>query len=145
MYINRLQEILEKDNIAIASLCKYVGIDRSTLGKYINGYLTIPLKHLEAICKYFDISLDYVFGLTSLRKYSNYKNNRDTNLLGLRLKELRKNNKLTQEKLAEKLNCTHSIISEYENNKRLISTSHLYMICRKYNISADYLLGKTNS
>lgn len=145
MYINRLQEILEKDNITIASLCKFVGIDRSTLGKYIKGYLTIPLKHLNAICKYFDISLDYVFGLTSLKKYPNYKYEIDTNLLGLRLKEFRKSKKLTQEKLADELKCTHSIISEYENNKRLISTSHLYTICRKYKISADYLLGKINS
>ncbi len=27
----------------------------------------------------------------------------------------------------------------------MISTSYLYAICFKYNISADYLLGRTNS
>lgn len=68
MYINRLQEILEKDNITFTSLCKHIGVDRSTLGKYVNGYLVMPLKHLNTICNHFDISLDYIIGLTEQKK-----------------------------------------------------------------------------
>ena len=142
MYINRLQEILEKDNITLTSLYKHIGIDRSTLGKYISGYLIIPLKHLNTICNYFNISLDYVFGLTNKRIYPNYNPDINVELFIQRLKEFRKERKLTQEQLARVLNCSHSAISEYESKKRLITTSHIYSICKTYNISTDYLLGK---
>ena len=145
MYIDRLKEIIEKDNITITSMCKYINLDRSTLGKYISGYLPIPVKHLNEICNHLNISLDYVFKFTNIKKYKNLKQNIDIQKLGNRLKEFRKENKLFQEKLAKLLNCTHSAISEYEHNKRFISISHLYQICKKYNISADYLLGKIDS
>ena len=145
MYINRLQEILEKDNITLTSLCKLVGVDRSTLGKYISGYLIMPLKHLNTICNYFNISLDYSFGLTNKKTYSNYNSDINIKLFIQRLKEFRKERKVTQEKLAEDLGCSRSAISEYENNKRLITTYHIYDICKIYNISADYLLGKIDN
>ena len=34
------------------------------------------------------------------------------------------------------------MISDYENKKKFIPTPFLYQICKKYHISADYLLGK---
>ena len=57
----------------------------------------------------------------------------------------RKNKKITQEFLANLLNTSHSMISDYENKKKFIPTPFLYQICFKYKISADYLLGKTNN
>ncbi len=43
------------------------------------------------------------------------------------------------------LNTVHPVITNYENGKHLIATPFLYTICSKYNISADYLLGKIDS
>ena len=144
MYINRLQELCEKDNVTFTSLCKCTNLDRSTIGKYINGYLIISLKHLNTICNYFSISLDYAFGLTNIKNYKSLKNDINQDLFIQRLKLFRKENKITQDMLAKELKCSHSAISEYEHGKRLISTSHLYSLCSKQNISADYLLGKTD-
>ncbi len=59
-----------------------------------------------------------------------------------RLKEFRKENKLTQVKLAEILNIANGTIAEYERGTNIIATPFLYTICKNYNISADYLLGK---
>ena len=142
MYTNRLQELCEKDNITTAELSKYVDIDRSVIGKYLNGYLTIPLKHLNSLCNYFDTSLDYILNFTNNKQYTNSLKEIDLDKFSKRLQNFRKENKITQDKLAKILNCSHSAISEYENKKRLITTSHLYSICKKYQISADYLLGK---
>ena len=54
----------------------------------------------------------------------------------------RKSQKLTQVKLASILNTVQPVIANYEKGKNLIATPFLYTICKKYNISADYLLGK---
>ena len=61
-----------------------------------------------------------------------------------RLKELRKENNMTQKDLAKAINVAPSTISDYERKANIIATSFLYEICQKYKISADYLLGKIN-
>ena len=61
-----------------------------------------------------------------------------------RLKIVRKENNLTQFELAKILNVDNSMLAKYEKGKYLISTPYLYTICKKYNVSADYLLGKTD-
>lgn len=142
MYINRLQELCEKENITFTELGKTINLDRSTIGKYVNGYLPIPLKHLNSICNFFDISLDYILNLTDIKQYKNYKKEINQKLFSERLKEFRKEKNITQNKLANIINCSHSAISEYEKGKRMITISHLNTICKKYHISADYLLGK---
>ena len=58
---------------------------------------------------------------------------------------IRNKNKLTQSKLAEILNTNQSVIANYERGRTPVATPFLYTICKKYNISADYLLGKTDS
>ena len=55
----------------------------------------------------------------------------------------RKKNNLTQKELAIFLNTTPSTICAYEKGKTLILTSFAYQICKKYNISMDYLCGRT--
>ena len=62
-----------------------------------------------------------------------------------RLKEFRKENKLSQVKLSFLLNVAKGTIGNYETARSLIATPFLYTICKKYHISADYLLGKVDS
>ena len=38
-----------------------------------------------------------------------------------------------------------SALANYERGRNVIATSFLYTICTRYNISADYLLGKINN
>ena len=78
-----------------------------------------------------------------INNYRLQKYNKDKSML--RLKEFRKENKLTQEKLASILNTNKSVICGYEKGRYIIATPFLYQICKKYNISADYLLGKIDS
>ena len=71
--------------------------------------------------------------------------NIDIHKIGQNLKEFRKENKITQLKLAQTLNTNQSVIANYERGRTVIATPFLYAICTKYNISADYLLGKIDS
>ena len=57
--------------------------------------------------------------------------------------EIRKEKNITQEELASTLNTTHSTISAYESGKTTILTAFAYEICKRYNISMDYLCGRT--
>lgn len=60
---------------------------------------------------------------------------------GERLKELRKEKKLTQKELAKNLDSAQSAIFYWESNKQEPTISALKKICLFFGVSADYLLG----
>ena len=61
--------------------------------------------------------------------------------LGERIKQLRIEQNLTQEEMAQKLNISKSAISLYETNTREPSISVLISLAKLFDVSADYLLG----
>lgn len=61
-----------------------------------------------------------------------------------RLKELRTEGKLTQEQLGEKINVTKVSISGYESGNRKPDIETLQRIADFFNVSVDFLLGKTD-
>ena len=57
---------------------------------------------------------------------------------------MRNDNNLTLRNLANELNTTSSTISAYEADKTLILTAFAYQIAKKYKISLDWLVGKSD-
>lgn len=60
-----------------------------------------------------------------------------------KLKELRKSRKVTQLELAELLEITQSTYSKYERGERDLSITHLIKLCDFYEVTSDYILGRT--
>ena len=60
---------------------------------------------------------------------------------GTRLKELRKEKKLTQQELADKVDLVKGSISAYEKSLKYPSVEVLIKLCNYFNVSSDYLLG----
>ncbi len=140
MYKEKLKYLREEKEITQEVIANYIGIHKGLYSQYETEYAIIPLKHLITICNYFKVSLDYIFNFNEINNYNKLNMKIDKEKIGQRLKEFRKSNKLTQVKLAEILNTTHSVIADYERGRYLIATPFLYTICKNYNISADYLL-----
>ena len=68
----------------------------------------------------------------------------DKDIIAKRLKEIRKDYNLTVSEFAKSLNSCKTTFTNYENKIRLIQTSFCYDIARTYNISVDWLLGKSS-
>ena len=62
-------------------------------------------------------------------------------LLGQRLRELRKQKGETQSDLAAILGLKKAQVSEMENGNSSTTPEKLALICEHYKVSADYLLG----
>lgn len=71
-------------------------------------------------------------------------NNYNSKITGQRIADLRKENGLTQDKLAQKLNVDTSLIGHYERGRN-IPIDKLYKIANHFRTSTDYLLGLTDS
>lgn len=65
-------------------------------------------------------------------------------MFGNRLKELRKEKGLTQAQLAIILKTSASSIGMYEQNRRIPDTETLQSLSEYFNVSVDYLIGKSN-
>lgn len=58
----------------------------------------------------------------------------------MRLKELREENGLTQQAVAEYLNVKQNTYSQYENEKRQLSIDDLIKLAEFYKVTTDYIL-----
>lgn len=61
-------------------------------------------------------------------------------LIGERIRKIRKGKKWTQKKLADKIGTSICVISKWETGERYMNTFNLINICEALNTSADYLL-----
>lgn len=61
--------------------------------------------------------------------------------LGIRLKELRLKNKLTQLQVAQRLGISKAVVSSYEVASRYPSYDILVKLATLYGVTTDYLLG----
>ena len=62
-----------------------------------------------------------------------------------RIKDLREDRDLKQRQLAEFLNCSQQVYSNYELGQRDIPTDVLIRLSDFYGVSVDYLLGLTKN
>lgn len=81
--------------------------------------------------------MEFVKGLHSILAYNLF-------MYGKIIRELRKERNLSQKQLAEKLNTTQNTVSKYETEVLDLNTVIIIKICDFFDISADYLLGRTN-
>ena len=143
MIDNRLFELREYNDLYQKDIAREIGISQKTYSLWEIGTKIIPLKHLNSLCNYYNVTMDYVLKLTddSSEKITHIKSlNRIE--IGKKIKTIRENNNLTLRDLAKELNTTSSTISAYETGKTLILTAFAYQICKKYKVSLDWLCGR---
>ncbi|UOE54946.1 helix-turn-helix domain-containing protein [Cytobacillus oceanisediminis] len=64
--------------------------------------------------------------------------------IGVRITKLRKELKLTQQELADKIGITRAALSHYEKDRREPDTDTLVKMSDFFSVTTDYLLGKTD-
>ena len=62
-----------------------------------------------------------------------------------RIRDLREDRDMTQKQMGEILSCSQRVYSNYERGDIDIPTTTLIKLADFYNVSVDYLLGRTNN
>ena len=141
----RLREIREKYDLSQRKTATKLKISKSYYNYFETGERIIPLSRLNDFSNLFNVDFDYALGLSNHNIVTKKIRKLDKKLIGIRIKEIRRKNKLTQSALAKLLNTSQSTISSYEHGNTIILTAFLYQICVKLNVSANYITGKTNT
>ena len=65
-------------------------------------------------------------------------------MLFQRLEDLRIDHDLTQQEIADKLGCKREVYRRYEKGIRTSPIDYLIILADFYNVTIDYLVGRTN-
>ena len=82
--------------------------------------------------------------LSNKDNYAKIKEQIDINIVAKRTFEIRKDMNESLREFAKRLNTSGSTWHAYEKGKVLILGAFLIEVCKNYNYSADWILGRTN-
>lgn len=105
----------------------------------------MPVEKANILANYYKVTFDYMLGLTRNNNFIDKDMFVDWNLFVERLVKLRKDTKLSQEQVSEKLGFAQQTYSHFEVGDRRPTTLKVLIIAQFYNKSVDYLLGRTDN
>lgn len=126
MNTEKIKYIRDELEITQNDISKKLGCTRSAYSLWKINKNIIPLYYLNKLSNILNVNIDYLVNLSNKKYITFNKVDINRRILGNRIKQARKSINYTQEKLASKLNTTHSVISAYESGKTAVPT--LFMI-----------------
>ena len=169
--MERLKYLRKIYNVTQEDLAQYLGVKRNTISDWESGNSEPNIENIILIADYFNVTIDYLlnnktnnrisnplclkimfkannFNLEQQKKLINILDNiisfKWGNMeLGSNLKQLRKENNLTQEQLAILINVKRHNIVDWETGRSEPSINHLKALSRIFSTSINNLLGQT--
>ena len=74
-YTKRLRDLREDHDKTQKEIAEILGTSQTMYARYERGANEIPIHHLITLCRYYDVSSDYILGLSDHIKHNgpNYK------------------------------------------------------------------------
>lgn len=139
----RIADLRIDNDLFQKEVAEALKVNKNTYPHWESGLYEIPLDIIDKLSLFYNVSIDYITGLSDDKNKSYKKLNYD--LLSKRIKEIRRENHLSQTQINYKIKeITQMNISRYENGITPIPFSKLYLFAREFDVSIDYLMGKTN-
>lgn len=66
MYYKRLRDLREDSDKSQTEIAEALGMKQQQYARYENGTQEIPLHHFITLARYYNVSLDYLAGLTDI-------------------------------------------------------------------------------
>ena len=60
----RIRDLREDNDLSQAQVAKILNVSQSTYSRYEIGFLDVPSEILIALSKFYNVSVDYILGLT---------------------------------------------------------------------------------
>ena len=131
-----------KQNISQKDMADMLNLGITSYKFFEANLRPMGIKELNIISNYFKISLNTLLNITDKIIYQN-SSDIDYKYLKFSINYIRKINRITQKELAKEFMMTPTTISKYEKDPSNINANYLYLFAKKFNISIDYICGKT--
>lgn len=67
-YQERIRALREDNDLKQKDLAKLLGVAQTTYSQYEVGSRPLPIDYLIALCKFYNVSADYLLGLSDVKK-----------------------------------------------------------------------------
>lgn len=62
-YVDIIRDLREDNDKSQREIAEYLGTTQQVYSRYENGENEIPVRHIIALCKYYNVSADYILGI----------------------------------------------------------------------------------
>ncbi len=139
----RLSEIRVYNGYSQSEIAKLLKVGKSVYANWEINKRLIPLKNLADLANIYNINIDYLVGLSNRQEnMDSFKI--DTDIISNNLRLLMVDNNLNIKEFSSLIKYSERAIHYYLNKERLIPTYVIYDIARIFDISIDYLLGRSS-
>ena len=138
---NRLIELLQEDGGKKKDIAKKMKVDfRSLSNAYNFGIIPKP-STLMKMADYFNVSIDYLLGKSDNDTF--YKSDNPVDFY-TRYSLLRDERNLKDGQIATELHFDRTLCYKWKSKNHIPTLEILDLLCDYFNISLDYLLGRTD-
>ena len=134
--MNRIKQLRAENGYSQQKLADLMRVSRSTIAMWETGGSEPDNKALLQLADIFSVSTDYILGRAE-------DENENVGFMKS-LKSLRLQHGYTQKELASKLHVAQNTLCNWENGNRTVDEPTLQKLADVFNVSVDYLLGRTD-
>ena len=67
-YIQRMRDLREDSDKTQQNVADYLGTSQTMYARYERGANELPIRHLISLCKLYDVSADYLLGISNKKR-----------------------------------------------------------------------------
>ena len=67
MYVRRIADLRNDHDFTQEYVALVLGIRQNVYARYEKGHNDLPVRHLIVLCKLYDVSADYILGLSNIK------------------------------------------------------------------------------
>ena len=67
-YIKRIRDLREDNDKTQTEIAEYLGTSQTMYARYERGANELPIRHLLALCKYYNVSADYLLCISDVKQ-----------------------------------------------------------------------------
>ena len=141
LFRENLRDLIDETNLSLRQLEKASGVSAMQYSRYLRD--SIPtIDVVLRIAKFFDCSIDYLFGLDNSRKINQYKTYEyDISKFLPRYMKLLEENNISHYKFSLNQPFNESILRHWQAG-RIPRLDIVYIIANNFGASMDYLIGR---
>lgn len=145
VFPERLKQLRVEAKLTQQQVAEHLDITQSAYAQWETGRINPKKETIQKFADLFNVSYDYLWHGTSEPQTTNAIKETNSGTFPERLKALRKEAGYpNQTSIAKELHISQQTYSQRESGKRNPSKSTLETLANFFNVSTDYLLGKTN-
>lgn len=141
---DRIKQLRVENNLTQDVLSEKINISQSAISVWESSLRVPSALIVIEFSIFFNVSSDYLLGITDDKKWCNYKKE-DIASLSERIKELRLQMQLTQSELAKRTGLLQSSIAYWEIGKNVPDSNKIIILAEFFDVSTDYLLGLSDN